>query len=77
MTSNRKALREAFLREVELSLDEIKEFPESAPVVAEAVRKRLVCRFPLAVLYSVNDPGIRVLAIMNLKRRPFYWAGRR
>jgi len=35
-----------------------------------------VRRFPDAVLYSITPGGIRVLAVMNLKRRPTYWVGR-
>jgi hypothetical protein len=34
-------------------------------------------RFPYALLYSVKNPnGIRILAVMNLKRRPMYRVGR-
>jgi hypothetical protein len=33
-------------------------------------------RFPYAVLYSVRGETVRILAVMNLKRRPTYWIGR-
>jgi hypothetical protein len=36
----------------------------------------LIRRFPYALLYSVGSGNIRVLAVMNLKRRPMYWVGR-
>ena len=32
--------------------------------------------FPYALLYTVKPDGIRILAVMNLKRRPAYWVGR-
>ena len=35
-----------------------------------------VRRFPYAVLYSIRPGWIRVLAVMNRKRRPTYWVGR-
>jgi hypothetical protein len=35
-----------------------------------------VPRFPYAVLYSIKPDRIRVLAVMNQKRRPMYWVGR-
>ncbi len=32
--------------------------------------------FPYALLYKIKPSGIRILAVMNLKRRPTYWVGR-
>ena len=72
----REGLGESFPREVERALAYIREYPEAAPLLAGNVRRRLVRRFPYAVLYSVHDAVLRVLAIMNLRRRPFYWADR-
>lgn len=68
----REGLGESFLREVERALAHIRDYPEAAPLLAGNVRKRLVRRFP----YSVHDTEIRVLAIMNLRHRPFYWSDR-
>ena len=45
-------------------------------VLVGAVRRRLLRRFPYALLYKIKPDGIRVLAVMNLKRRPTYWIGR-
>jgi hypothetical protein len=39
------------------------------------VRRRLL-RFPYALLYKSKPSGIRILAVMNLRRRPAYWIGR-
>ena len=69
-------LGEAFVTEVERSTDEIVRNPEAGLVVAGAVRRRLIRRFPYALLYRVKAPQIRILAVMNLKRRPAYWVGR-
>ena len=41
-----------------------------------SVRRRLLRRFPYALLYKIKPSGIRILAVMNLKRRPTYWVGR-
>jgi hypothetical protein len=49
---------------------------EAEAIVLGSVRRRLLRRFPYALLYSIKDDGIRVLAVMNLKRRPTYWVGR-
>ena len=66
----------AFLAEIQRCIRSIQESPEAAPIVAGSVRRRLARRFPYAVLYSIRHTEIRVLAIMHLKRRPMYWAGR-
>jgi hypothetical protein len=66
----------AFLLEVEGCTQAIVEFPFAAPEVLGAVRRRLCERFPYAVLYTASGTEIRVLAIMNLRRRPTYWVGR-
>ena len=62
----------AFLSEAERVCAAIAEYPEAAPAVLEGIRRRLFLRFPYAVLYRAHDDHIRVLAIMNLKRRPTY-----
>jgi toxin ParE1/3/4 len=69
-------LGSAFLAEVEHSCRRITDHPEAAPVIRGTVRRRLVLRFPYALLYTVHGDTIRILAVMNLKRRPTYWIGR-
>ena len=69
-------LGSAFLKEVEHAVQQVLKYPESAPLVNRLVRKKLVRRFPYSVMYSNIPEGIRILAIANQKRRPFYWRGR-
>jgi hypothetical protein len=66
----------AFLAEVERSSSQILEHPAAAPVIRGAIRRRLLRRFPYGILYSVRGDSVRILALMNLKRRPTYWIGR-
>ncbi len=66
----------AFLNEVERCCDSIVEHPEAGYIVHGSIRRRLVGRFPYAVLYAIRPEVVRVLAVMNLKRRPAYWVGR-
>lgn len=66
----------AFISEVQRCADAIVEQPEAGPIVQGAVRRRLCRRFPYALLYTVREDRIRILAVMNLKRRPAYWVGR-
>lgn len=70
------ALGTAFLDEVEPCTQTILQYPEAGHPIIGAIRRRLVRRFPYALLYTIKPDKIRVLAVMNLKRRPMYWAGR-
>ena len=69
-------LGSSFLDEVEHCTQAILEYPEAGPIVMGTVRRRLLPRFPYALLYSIKPDAIRILAVMNLKRRPMYWVGR-
>ena len=69
-------LGNAFLDELQRTVGQICEHPEAAPLVNRIVRRKLVPRFPNGVMYSLTRDSIRILAIANLKRRPFYWRGR-
>lgn len=66
----------SFLREIDRCLQSIEAHPEAGAILRGSVRRRLLRRFPYALLYKINPSGIRILAVMNLKRRPGYWVGR-
>jgi toxin ParE1/3/4 len=73
----RPGLGGAFIAEVQRCTEAIVVHPHGAPVVRGQIRQRLCQRFPYGVLYTVGADEIRVLAVMHLRRRPGYWAGRR
>jgi hypothetical protein len=54
----------------------ILQFPEAGTPLNDMVCRRLVASFPYGVLYRITPHQVRILALMNLKRRPFYWVGR-
>ena|SRR5437870_178387 len=66
----------SFLDEIERYLGAIVRNPNAGPKVRGQVRRRILRRFPYGILYSVKPDELRILAIMNLKRRPTYWVGR-
>lgn len=41
-------------------------------MVAEGRRRKLFTRFPYGIIYSVQKDQLRILAVMNLRRRPGY-----
>jgi plasmid stabilization system protein ParE len=71
-----EGLGAAFLSEIERTSASLTEFPDSGISLTTSIRRRLLRRFPYALLYSVEVESIRILAVMNLKRRPGYWLGR-
>lgn len=72
----RPGLGSAFLSEVQRCLRAISEHPGAGRALVGKVRRRLLRRFPYSLLYTLKPDAIRVLAVMNLKRRPSYWVGR-
>src|SRR5437667_1264649 len=69
-------LGSSFLQAVDRCLQSIEDRPETGMILRGSVRRRLLHRFPYALLYKIKPGGIRILAVMNLKRRPGYWVGR-
>jgi plasmid stabilization system protein ParE len=67
----------AFLLAVQEGLDQLLTFPESAPILHGRVRRKLIRRFPYSLLYSLRQQHLRILAVMNQKRKPLYWRGRK
>src|SRR2546422_1379137 len=66
----------SFLQEVDRCLQSVDAHPEAGAILHGSVRRRLLRRFPYALLYKIKPHGVRILAVMNLKRRPAYWVGR-
>lgn len=70
-------LGQAFIGEIRRCTAAIGEHPLAGPLVLGHIRRRLCRRFPYALLYTMRGDELRILAIMNLRRRPGYWVGRR
>ena len=68
-----KGLGQAFLDEVTSAVKQIQAHPEAAPLIGKMIRRKLVRRFPYSLMYSVVADSVRILALANQKRRPFYW----
>lgn len=66
-----------FLTAVESAVGHIQQHPEASPIIDQDVRCKVLRRFPYSIMYSIKPDRIRILAIANQKRRPFYWRGRR
>ena len=72
----RPGLGASFLDSVEACVESVLLFPQSGRPLDDQVRQRHVRRFPYAVVYRTSNDEVRILAIMHLRRRPFYWSAR-
>lgn len=65
-----------FVREVEHMLAQVVANPEAGNILTGTVRRRLIRRFPFAILYQAGGENLLVIALMHLRRRPGYWRKR-
>jgi toxin ParE1/3/4 len=70
-------LGHSFLAAVRHAIEQIQAFPESAPVVRRGLRRKALRRFPHSLIYGAELGEIKIMAVMHLKRRPYYWKGRK
>ena len=71
--SKSKGLGEKFLKELEKSFSAIRQTPNTYPMVSKNIRRILVNKFPYGILYKNTLTEIYVVAVMHLKRKPYYW----
>lgn len=67
-------------QQVESAIDQVRRFPESAPLTRGTVRSIVVqpaSRWKYTLHYRVKPEGLRILALAHQNRQPFYWFGRR
>lgn len=69
-------LGEAFINEIHKTIDLIARFPEASLIIRGRIRRKVLIKFPYALIYSLRATEIRILAIAHQKRRPIYWRGR-
>jgi plasmid stabilization system protein ParE len=66
-----------FLDKIDSAIQDIGMNPERWPVAHFNIRRRLIHRFPYAMLYLIDDKEIVIQAVMHLRRRPGYWIDRK
>lgn len=74
--TEREGLGLRFMSVVEAAVAHIREYSEASPVIIQDIRCKVLSRFPYSIFYSIKSDQIRILAIANQRRRPFYWRGR-
>ena len=71
-----KGLGKKLMADVYQSIEDIIDFPHNSQAVTLNVRRKLLRRYPFGILYRVDKDEIVIVAVMNLKRKPFYWLNR-
>ncbi|HET7314497.1 type II toxin-antitoxin system RelE/ParE family toxin [Salinisphaera sp.] len=67
------------LRQVEAAIEQVRQFPKSAPISRGSVRSLVVQpsqRWSYTLHYRATSSVIRILAVAHQKRQPFYWLQR-
>jgi hypothetical protein len=72
-----EGLGKAFVGKVQDAVEEIKSNPLMYRIIQGDSRRHLLTRFPFAVIYTIDNQRIYILAVMHLKRKPFYWNDRK
>ncbi len=65
-----------FAQIINSAIIDIAASPKTWPLFYSDIRRRLVNRFPFAILYSDEGTVIYILAVMHLSRDPHYWQSR-
>lgn len=75
--AQRVALRQEFLAEFQIGIQQITERPRAWQCVGPDVRRYRLGRFPYGIVYMLGDDRIIVvLAIAHLRRKLGYWKPR-
>lgn len=69
-------LGDSFIDEIEITTKVISQQPFAGNKVADGERRLLVSHFLYGIINSIENNLIIIYAIMNLKRKPGYWASR-
>ncbi len=65
-----------FIEHTEAAIAAICGAPDRWPVLEQDIRRRLTRIFPFALLYTIEDDYILIVAVMHCHRRPGYWRTR-
>ncbi len=65
-----------FSQQVNEAIERILEYPDGWTPLDQTFHRCLVKNFPYALIYTVADQVVIIVALMNLHRKPDYWRRR-
>ncbi|MBC8245684.1 MAG: type II toxin-antitoxin system RelE/ParE family toxin [Verrucomicrobia bacterium] len=69
-------LQHRFIKQVELTIQDILSDPKRYRLFEEDVRRCLTPVFPYAILYTIEPNFIHIIAVTHCARQPGYWMER-
>jgi hypothetical protein len=72
----RDGLGTEFLKEIYYTIQNILKYPNAWSILSRNTRRCLTKRFPYGVIYQIKEDEVIIIAIMQLNRKPGYWANR-
>jgi toxin ParE1/3/4 len=72
----RRGLGAEFSREIESAIDRILEAPDRWRITKQDMRHYLAHKFPCAILYTIEQDFILIIAVAHASREPGYWKNR-
>jgi toxin ParE1/3/4 len=70
-------IAQAFINSIEDTVYRIRESSTRYPEIDEDVRRCMMRKFPYAVLYTIEQDYLLILAVMHCSREPNYWRDRK
>ncbi|OFW28626.1 MAG: hypothetical protein A3J28_16785 [Acidobacteria bacterium RIFCSPLOWO2_12_FULL_60_22] len=74
--SQATGLGDDFQAEVQRMVQSILLHPNAGSLLSEEIRRRILRKFPFGILYAVEPDSIIIVAVMHLRRKPYYWKDR-
>ena len=71
-----RGLGRRFFTEVQRAENLIAQSPQSAAEILPGIRRYVLRKFRYALIYSIEEDCLLILAVAHHSRRPNYWAGR-
>lgn len=69
-------LGERFIQSMDLAFESILQNPEAWAEIETDIRRKLTYIFPYALLYTIEEDYILVVAVMHCHKAPGYWRAR-
>jgi plasmid stabilization system protein ParE len=66
----------SLISEIERSLGQIADNPESCPLIGKNVRRKPLWHFPYNLIYAIQQNTVFIVAVAHQRRRPYYWKKR-
>lgn len=76
LVRQRRGLGRAFLHQIDMLLDRIRQDPLQHQVVYRGVRRAIPRRFPYGLFYRIDGSAVLVFAVVHLHRDPSTWQDR-